>query len=248
MKFTNLQAANEALAAKAEHLHKVFEAAGAEMDMTKVLGMLGVPDTAGAAAKIRELNAELTDIGRDRDALAELDKASKNASDLYDATHKPATGVTHPTEGAQAGREAGKTIGQLFVESAEFRQFKGQRSWPSPVNLPNLDVRATVFQTGGGWDPQIIRIPRVELNPQRPIAVVDNVPMFPTDQSAINYMEETTFTNNAAETAESTATTASNLIGESALALTERTQPVEWLPVFIPVTQQQMEDVAGIGA
>ena len=50
------------------------------------------------------------------------------------------------------------------------------------------------------------------------------------------------------ETAESTATTAADLIGEGALALTERTRPVEWLPVFIPVTIQQMQDVVGIEA
>ena len=36
------------------------------------------------------------------------------------------------------------------------------------------------------------------------------------------------------------------MIGEAALAWTERTQPVEWLPAFIPATTQQLEDVEGI--
>jgi HK97 family phage major capsid protein len=72
--------------------------------------------------------------------------------------------------------------------------------------------------------------------------------MLPTSLDNIRYMEETTFTQGAAETAESTATTASDLIPEAALALTERSNPVEWIPVFLPVTMQQMEDVEGIEA
>jgi HK97 family phage major capsid protein len=53
----------------------------------------------------------------------------------------------------------------------------------------------------------------------------------------LSYLEETTFTNNAVETAEGSGA------GEAALAFTERTITIEWLPVFIPVTEIAMSDI-----
>lgn len=236
--------ANAALAERSKRLHEIFEAAGPDIDLSRVTTLTG--DTDARRDAVRALNAELTDIGKQRDALREMEQTRQAAEAEYRAQHEPVSGIVHPRENAERQPQM-QSIGKLFVASAQYKEFKGLRNWPRPAEL-DLDVRAAVFREGAGWSPMTIRIPRVELSPQRPIAVVDVVPMLPTDQSSIAYMEETTFTNNAAETAESTATTASDLIGESALALTERTRPVEWLPVFIPVTMQQMEDVAGIEA
>jgi len=53
-------------------------------------------------------------------------------------------------------------------------------------------------------------------------------------------MEQTTRTNNAAEAAEG------NVLGEAALVYTQRTQTVENVGVWIPVTAQQIEDEAQI--
>lgn len=244
MKFTSLVEANATLAGKSKLLHDIFAQAGEELDLSKVTSLSG--DPAAKAAEIKRLNAELTEIGKARDELAELDRMAKSAQKAYADSHLPAGGVVHPS-GDDRRQEERRSIGELFVASPEYRQYRSQRVWPMPATIP-LDVRAAVFRTGAGWDPEVIRLRRVELDPQRPIRVVDTIPMLPTSMDTIAYMEETTFTNNAVEKAESTATTASDLIGEAALALTQRTQPVEWLPVFLPVTQQQMEDVEGIEA
>ncbi len=242
--FKSLREANEALAERSRTLHEVFAQAGSDMDLGQVTLIEG--DTAAKAAEIKRLNQELTAIGQERDEWAALDKARQDAERVYADSHLPANGMPHPRADQTKPRET-KSIGRLFVESREYQQFRGQRNWPTPASVP-LDVRAAVFRTGAGWDPEDMRISRVELSAQRPIAVIDNIPMLPTSESAIKYMKETTFTNNAVETAESTATTAADLIGEAALALTEQTQAVEWLPVFIPVTMQQMEDQEGIEA
>lgn len=243
-RFTSAAEANRALAELSKRLHDIFEQAGPDMDLTRVDLLQG--DTAAKAGEIRRLNQELAAIGQERDEWRALEDARKLAEAEYRYQHEPAGTLPHPTPPERRLERPAQSLGSLFVRSQAYQQFRTMRNWPTPASFPDLDVRAAVFRTGAGWDPQDIRIPRVELSPQRPIAVASQFPMLPTSQSAIAYMEETTFTNNAVETAESTATTAADLIGEAALALTERTRPVEWLPVFIPVTMQQMEDVDGI--
>ena len=243
---TALLEKREEMAQKAKALHDVFEEAGPDRDFSKVK-CLGSMDVPGKLAKVRQMNTELEDVHQVVKNLEEMDGIALKAQEHWRANHEPAGPMIHPaTEGRP--RLETKSIGQLLVESREYQVQKRRRQWAEPLELSHVDIRNTVFRTGAGWDPDVIRTGRVELDPQRPIAVIDNIPMLPTSMDTIAYMEETTFTNNAAETAESTATTASDLIGEAALALTERTRPVEWLPVFIPVTMQQMEDVEGIEA
>ena len=229
----------EELAGKSARLHQVFEEAGSELDFDKVKALTG--STAEKIAEVHKMNRELDFLGSERDGVAEILKASENATKLMKESSTPTHGFRFPGGAPKDGAEI-KSIGQMFRESPVFKDYKGGQG---PTGLMEIDLKA-VFRTAAGWDPEEIRIPRVELSPQRPISVVSHIPLLNTTQAAIKYMEETTFTNAAAETAESTATTAADLIPEAALVLTERTQAVEWLPVFIPVTMQQMEDVEGI--
>ena len=136
-----------------------------------------------------------------------------------------------------SGGQELKGFGDFFVESDAYKR-RGDAA------LATMDVGArelkTLMTTSAGWAPQNIRIPRVELDPQRPIAIADRLPMFPTSQAAVVYMEETTFTNNAAEAAEGAA------FGEAALVLTERTSTVRKIAVQLPITDEQLEDVAQV--
>lgn len=231
---------NEEIAAKSKRLHWIFEEAGPDMDMAKIKSLEG--DSAAKAAEIKRSNMELAELGRERDDRISLDGASKSAKSLHEFYNKPGERIILPGDAAE-----GKTLGGIFVASQEYKQFKGMRNWPAQLKA-DIELK-DVFRTGAGWAPPQMRIPRIELSAQRPIAVVDHIPQLPTDSETIRYMKETTFTStNIVEKAESTATTNSDLIGEAALVLTETTDEVETLPAFIPVTQQQMEDVAGIEA
>ena len=71
--------------------------------------------------------------------------------------------------------------------------------------------------------------------------VIDVYSVVPTTQPAVVFMRETTFTNNAAEAAESTGSA-----GEAALAYTEVTSTVRKLAVHLPVTEEQLADVEGM--
>jgi hypothetical protein len=252
MKFSSLREANAALAERSKLLMQIFAEAkvvypdGQEsLDLSRVRAITG--DTAYKAAEIKRLNDELAEIGQQRDSLRALEASRQLAETEYRAQHEPVLPLEHPaSNGDRSPVRDARTLGQLFTQSPQYQQYKGMRNWPAVATYPTLDIRAAVFRTGAGWSPPQIRLDRVELTPVRPIRVIDVVPMLPTGSDVIRYMEETTFTQAAAETAESTATTAADLIPEAALQLTERTRNVEWLPVFLPVTMQQMEDVEGI--
>jgi len=237
VKQLTLNQLNDAWAEKSQNIHGIYVEAGDTLDFDQVKLLTG--DNESKVAELGRMNEELSAIVVERE-LRLAHEASRKAAD---EALKPANGMQHPGIESKAGSRL--TVGEMFTDSVAYKSFMGGQMG-TKASL-GVDLKA-VFRTGAGWDPEEIRLPRVELDPQRPIAVVDAIPMLPTALDNIRYMEETTFTNNAVETAEQTATTASDAIGEAALALTERNNPVEWLPVFIPVTMQQMEDVAGIEA
>ena len=127
-----------------------------------------------------------------------------------------------------------RTLGDLFVESATFLEYRGGRG---PVSVhPDFDLK-TLFSTTAGWDPEDLRTGRLVFDEQQPAPIVaDVVPKTTTRMSTVLYMEETTYTNNAAEVSEG------GTYGEAALALTEQSSEVRKIGVWLPVTDEQFED------
>jgi len=219
----NLKELNEAIVAKSKALHDIFEEAGPDMDMSKVKSLSG--DTAAKVEAIKAMNAELDDLGKKRDQANQLIESRKRADEMSNA---------QPIPKADPSPAARKSLGEMVMESAALKN-KGQTS--------SLDVDLkTLFERTAGFAPESVRIPRVEQYAVRPLMVADLLPVLPTSQAAIKYMEETTFTNNAAETAEA------GTYGEAALAFTERSVPVEKIAVWLPVTDEQLEDVPSMAA
>ncbi len=220
----NLKELNEAIIAKSKALHDIFEEAGPDMDMSKVKSLSG--DTAAKVEAIKAMNAELDDLGRKRDQANQLIESRKRADQLANSQPVP---KNDPSPTASL-----KSLGELVMESPALKH-RGQ------VCSLDVDLK-TLFERTAGFAPESVRIPRVEPYPVRPLMVADLLPVLPTSQAAIKYMEETTFTNNAAETAEA------GTYGEAALAFTERSVPVEKIAVWLPVTDEQLEDVPSMAA
>jgi HK97 family phage major capsid protein len=231
VEFPALKEAKGKLDAKRKELATIFDEAGPEVDLSKVKSVEG--DTSAKAAHIRSLNDELTELGQKFDELREVAKAAGAAREA------DRNGAPGPEGGDDAPRHDGrvKTLGRSFVEA------KGHETLKVKEREIEFDIELkTLLETGAGWAPETTRGPRVILDEQRPIQVVDFIPTTTTTQTAVTYMEETTFTNAAAETAEGAAKP------EAALALTERSSTVRKIPVWLPVTEEQLEDVPRIEA
>ena len=223
--------------AKAKELQDIFGKHSVQRD-----GVLTFDLTSEQLQEVKNRNNELNEIGKARDDARDLEEMaaqSKAAADDYARPRRPQfPNSTEPVKPAASQ----KSIGQQFVESAEYKAWRegGKPAESKPVMM-DVDLKA-VMTTAAGWAPQAVRVPRVLESAQAPIDVVDLIPMGTTNQNAYVYMEETTFTNTAAETAEGAAKP------EATLVLTERTSAVRKIAVTLPVTDEQLEDVPGIQA
>jgi HK97 family phage major capsid protein len=95
-----------------------------------------------------------------------------------------------------------------------------------------------------GYPPESLRAPGIlETALRDPNAIIGLFDQINTDQNAYVYLEETTFTNNAAEIAEAGDISSA---GEGALAFTERTESIRKIATFLPVTDELLADVSGI--
>jgi HK97 family phage major capsid protein len=224
----------EKLQAKRNELHVIFEEAGEDMDMSKVKSIEG--DSQAKVEAMRALNTEIDDLQKQVETL-EQSKALEQKAIEADRARKGAGGPNGDTKEQPGERKPQtKSLGHLFTESAAFKN-KGETS-ELDIGLAEMGIGLkTLFETGVGWAPENIRTGKVVDIATRPLQVVDIMPMNRTGQAAIVYMEETIFDNTAVEVDEG------DPYPEAALKLTEQTAPVRKIGVFLPVTDEQMEDV-----
>ena len=170
-----------------------------------------------------ERNEELASL---RDDLKVAEAKSK-----LDVSGEAVASIPNPSEEAKES-----SFGSEFMKSAAYKGYveNGAKNLQSTIQTKtNL--------TTTGYPPESLRQPGIlETALRDPNAVINLFDQINTDQNAFVYLEETTFTNNAAEAAEAAA------VGEAALAFTERTATISKLGVNIPVTDELMQDVSGL--
>lgn len=189
---------------------------------------------------IRKLNTEATDLGKKRDELREMDSIRQRAEQAHAEAQKGTNNLPAPqSKGGQPGQPVNaKSLGDQFSEAYYKRMGEGGGQ-KQEIAFGAFDVK-TLMTTSAGFAPQSVRTGRVVESAQRRLVVSDLLPNTTTDQAVIKYMEETTFTNNAA------AMSQGGTFPESALAFTERSDAVEKIGTWLPVTDEQLEDEAQI--
>lgn len=218
--FPALKAAQAELDAKRKSLKSVFDEAGSDINMDNVKSVGGSRDD--KLAFIRSTNDEIIDLKKRVSELTELGGIGSEASQYV--------------EQIQGADESVSRKGRSLVDG-----FMNSEAFKRPGTKSSLDIEVkTLFSRSAGWDPEDVRSGRLELTPLRPDThVVDFLPHGSISQSDYKYMEETTHTaTNVVEIAEAAT------FGEAALALTERSKPVQKIAVWLPVTDEQLEDEA----
>ena len=199
--------------------------------------------SAEVAADIKARNDELTDISKSFEDLQKMEEMRQTHIKGLGDSEQPAPLIAIP-QGFKMVREPSeaqiKSLGQMVAESDQYKFGMKQGGVPRfQVVLPDVSVK-TLMTTTAGYAPETFRSGKIVLSALRRPVVGDLIPTDDTTESAVRYMEETTFTNNAAPVAEG------GTKPESALAYTERTVPVEVIATWIPVTRQQLDDVSGM--
>lgn len=229
----------EELNAKRQQLAKIFEEAGPDLDMSKVTTLSG--DSAAKAADIKRRNQELSDLGKQFDEASQLsDIAAKNREGL-DRLSKPAPGL--PTQQRPADSPAPvKSLRQLLQESEPYTAFRNKQVKSATIHIPEstVAIEFKTLMTLTTINNLATRAPGVQESAQESATVADLMLQGTTDNNALSYMVETTFTNNAAEVAEG------GTKPEGVLAFTERTDNVRKIATWIPATDELLADVSGI--
>jgi len=224
--FKRLEDVDAKLAAKQKALHAVFTEAGKDMDLSEVKSVSGGKDA--VLDFIRSANEELDALGKERDECLVLQKGADRVRDL-DTDEGPG----ESDRDLKGHKAEVKSLGEHFTASAAYKARDRRET-------AHLDIEVkTLFERTTGWTPETNRTGRVVDYVTRPLQLTDVVPVGSTNQTSVVYMEETTFTNAATEVAEG------GTYPEGALGLTEKSSPVQKISVFIPVTDEQLEDQAG---
>lgn len=254
IKDLTLKQAQEKMAAKQDELGKVFAEAktdSGELDFrnVKCLGDKVKGDSIAVAEQVKAMNAELDELGGFIETLSAAEKAAKD----HELRSKGRSGFIHPGAGGRPANEAQfKSLGDAVIEAKEFQAWhKSNRGGGVDLSLDMLPsdflAKASHFATIGskalmttaaGFAPESIRLPGFVEAVSRPIQLLDILPMGSTSQAAVPYMEETTRTHAAAERAEGAD------FAESAFEFTERSINVAKITDSLPVTDEQLEDVA----
>lgn len=177
--------------------------------------------------EIKSRNDELAELVEDLN----IEKKKAQNEKALEEDSKPVAEMPLASQEAEV-----KTVGQLFTESDAYKNYVGQG-----VKGIDSKIETKTTLTTTGYPPETLRQPGIlETALRDPNAVISLFDIINTDQNAFSYLEETTFTNNAAEAAEGSA------VGEAALAFTEKTEAIRKMGVFIPVTDELLADEAGI--
>jgi len=136
-----------------------------------------------------------------------------------------------------------RTLDEEILDTDAYKQYveKGQLNVNSEIKWNPLVEKKTLMDEASTYPPKVVRSDLIYPTALRnPNAVIDLFSVLTTDQYQYKYLDETTFTNNAAEVAEAAA------FGESALAFTERTENIRKFGVSIPVTEELLADVTTV--
>lgn len=182
---------------------------------------------------LRKLMADINEISARHEVLAGLESGQAAFEAKFAESSRPANRVLVGS---------GQDLGDLLVASSAWQNRvsgKFSEAELSEAALDFLQLKATM-STGAGFAPQTIRDQAVVALASRPPQLLDFLRIEGTDQNSVKFMKQSTRTNAAAPKAEGAA------FDEASLVYSEATVDIRKIGVYLPVTEEQIEDEASV--
>ena len=229
-----LAALKEERKAKEEELAAIFR---------KYPDVADIP--ADEAKEIAPRNDELTKLAESIEAAEKNEKIRDGV--LGNIASRKGQGRPEHMKNGREDAPAVKSMRDILLESKQYEAFRNGGTKTAVIELNEMEAKylmadpeTKTLMTLSTINNLATRLPNIVPSAQESRTVADFMLQGTTDNNAISYMEETTFTNNAAETSEGSAKP------ESALSFTERTDNVRKIATWIPATDELLADVRGI--
>lgn len=197
------------------------------------------------AKEIKPRNDELTAIAKSIEEAEALESVREGVNGSI-ASRKGGGRPEHMKGGREDGIQV-KSFAEIIAESKSYQAFREGATKTAVFEIAENEAKLLMaspemktLMTLTTINNPATRMPGIVASAQEERTVGDLMLQGTTDNNAITYMEETTFTNSAAETAEGDAKP------ESALAFTERTDNVRKIATWLPATSELLSDVKGI--
>jgi HK97 family phage major capsid protein len=220
---------NEEVAIKQANLARLFD---------------GVTDLTGQAAidrrdAIKSANDELSALGAERDELDRMKAIQDNVEEAIKAGRKTPPRQAMPDSGEpDADESAIKSLASMLRGNERYQDaVKSGRKFRGTLGEISFDAIKTTSTTADMVGPNQ-RLPLL-LDAQESRTTADLMLQGTTSAATLEYYEETTFTNAAAEVAEG------GTKPEGAIDFTLITEPVRKIATWIPVTDEMMADNEG---
>lgn len=205
--------------------------------------------TEDESRRFDELVVRLNDLGETLTAEQNRATEAAKALETYERFNQPADSIKRGISldtASEPGKGGGrKSLGQQLIESPNYQQRNARGVMADPVKFNDPDdIKALIYSGTGSASmvlPQVL--PTIYRALEAPLVMRDVLLNMSTDSDNVTVLQESAFTNNAAEVAEPTLVS-EGAKPESALTFTEATFPVRWIAHWIPITRQMLEDLA----
>lgn len=242
---TKTQEKAQELNAKRTQLFQLQDQYKTGIDGRTGMPIYDYPD--GVELEIDRRITELKGLTEEYTIVSRAEKAAENEKALSELNQieRKYTQLSHAEAIAGGGVIGGrlpaqyKSLGHSVIDHPRFK-LRGERNNTFSIEFDDLDFKTLMTGAGTpGFAPANNRTDLVVPYPNRPLRVVDLIPITPTDLSSVVWMEQTTFTNNASMTGEGYTKP------ESTVDYDPVTSPVRKIAHVMSITDEIMNDVPG---
>lgn len=187
---------------------------------------------------LTSLNKEMDDLAPKYETAKTQEETAARVEREMKEFHAPVNALPVPQSN---GKQQYTSFNSIMQGWKDIRAFRSGHVKSTQIEIPDATLAREfgmkTLLASTDWDIVPDRQAQVVESVQLPVMVSDLMLSGTTTSNAITYMEETTFTNAAAEVAEGGAK------AEAALDFTLRTDAVRKIATWLPVTDEMLDDV-----